>query len=348
MFKNKLLIIGSIPHSGIEKTYGGTTILMQSFLNYCKENDIPNHFIQANKFIGNLSPAWNFIYVLIRFFTKIWDVNIVMVNVASRGAFFLAPIIYLLSRLFGKKFIFRKFGGNFHHIYQSRSKWKRRLLKETVFKSDIMFFETLEMVDFFQKNLKVDDRIFWLPNVRKEPSIKKESEDYRRRFVFISHVKKTKGVVEIVEASEGLTENYTVDLFGPIMEDSFSLDYFKGTNVNYKGVLSPEDVIATLSGYDFLLLPTFHLGEGYPGIVIESLSLGIPVISTYWNAIPEIIQDNENGLLIPINDSNALLKAMSSIEKKNYILFSVNAKKSFEKFHDEKVYNNLIEKIKTL
>ena len=348
MFKKRLLIIGSIPHPRIGKTYGGTTILMQSFLDYCKENNIPHYFIQANRYLGTLSPIWNFIYILFQLFIKIRSVNVVMVNVASRGAFILAPVIYLFSKLFRRKFVFRKFGGNFHHLYQSISKWKQRLLKESILKSDILLFETLEMVEFFQENLKVNNRIFWFPNVRKEPLLNKKSEKYRRRFVFISHIKKTKGIIEIVEAFKGLTEDYTVDLFGPIMDDSITPDYFKETNVSYKGVLSPEDVISTLSEYDFLLLPTFHFGEGYPGIIIESLSLGIPVISTFWNAVPEIIQNNENGLLIPIQDSNALLKAISSINENNYINFSMTAKKSFEKFHDEKVYKDLIEKIKTL
>lgn len=348
MYNKKILIIGSTPHAGIGKTYGGTTILMQSFLDYCKANNVPYHFIQANKYLGVLSGLRNYIYVIIQFILNIWSAHIVMVNSALRGAFFLSPFIYFLSRLLKKKVVLRKFGGNFHQIFHSSPKWKQILLKYTILKADALFFETLAMVDYFQNYVTDRNKVQWFPNVRQKPLIEIKTKTFRRKVVFISHIKTTKGVLEIIAATESLPEEYTVDLFGPIMDNAITVDSFKGKKANYRGVLSPEKVIPSLNEYDVLLLPTFHPGEGYPGIIIESLSLGIPVISTYWNAVPEIIQHEENGLLIPIKDSDALLKAIISINEDNYKFFSINAKKSFERFHDRKVYYEVIQNLMNL
>lgn len=52
------------------------------------------------------------------------------------------------------------------------------------------------------------------------------------------------------------------------------------------------------------------LWEGMPGAAIESIMLGTPVIGTNVGGIPEIIENNINGLVVPPKDSIALAKAI--------------------------------------
>ena len=40
----------------------------------------------------------------------------------------------------------------------------------------------------------------------------------------------------------------------------------------------------------------------------------MPVITTRWNAIPEIVTDRYNGLVIPVKDEKALLKAIKEMD----------------------------------
>jgi glycosyltransferase involved in cell wall biosynthesis len=94
-----------------------------------------------------------------------------------------------------------------------------------------------------------------------------------------------------------------------------------------------------------LILPTYHVGEGYPGIIIEAFSIGMPVISTYWNSIPELISHNKNGLLVPIKDLDSLVNSISFYNQKNYKQFSKSALSSFNKFNSEKVNLNFVKKI---
>jgi colanic acid/amylovoran biosynthesis glycosyltransferase len=46
--------------------------------------------------------------------------------------------------------------------------------------------------------------------------------------------------------------------------------------------------------------------EGIPGTLLEAMSSGLPVISTYHAGIPEIITDMKNGFLVPEWDINGL------------------------------------------
>jgi len=54
--------------------------------------------------------------------------------------------------------------------------------------------------------------------------------------------------------------------------------------------------------------------EGFPMSLIESLALGVPVVSVDCQSGPsEIIQDERNGLLVPNYDSGALAKAIARL-----------------------------------
>ena len=84
---------------------------------------------------------------------------------------------------------------------------------------------------------------------------------------------------------------------------------------------------------DIALLPS--LGEGIPLSLLEVMRLGIPCIATNVGGIPEIIINDESGILIEPKDEKALTGAINNLsQKENYEKFSKNA---FERF---KIVNN--------
>ncbi|MGH9197935.1 MAG: glycosyltransferase, partial [Acidimicrobiia bacterium] len=65
-----------------------------------------------------------------------------------------------------------------------------------------------------------------------------------------------------------------------------------------------EDAPAVAGSFDVFALPSLH--EGLPIALIEAMALGRPVIATRVGGIPEVITDQEHGLLVPPRDSRAL------------------------------------------
>jgi glycosyltransferase involved in cell wall biosynthesis len=55
------------------------------------------------------------------------------------------------------------------------------------------------------------------------------------------------------------------------------------------------------------------LREGLPNVLLEAMALGVPVIATHIAGIPRLIQDGENGLLVPPDDPAALTRALGSL-----------------------------------
>lgn len=69
--------------------------------------------------------------------------------------------------------------------------------------------------------------------------------------------------------------------------------------VNWLPQLPQSEVYSLMRDCDLSLLPT--LDDTYGWSVVESMHFGLPVIATNACAIPEIISDGENGLLIPVD-----------------------------------------------
>lgn len=84
---------------------------------------------------------------------------------------------------------------------------------------------------------------------------------------------------------------------------------------------------------DLALLPS--LGEGIPLSLLEVMRFGIPCISTNVGGVPEIIVNNESGILVEPKASEALIEAISRIsEKNNYEFFSKGAFERFKQVND--------------
>ncbi len=79
---------------------------------------------------------------------------------------------------------------------------------------------------------------------------------------------------------------------------------------------------------DLALLPS--LGEGIPLSLLEVMRLGIPCIATNVGGIPEIITNNQSGILVEPKEEKSLIEAINRLSSKDgYEFFS---KEAFERF----------------
>ncbi|HNB53710.1 MAG TPA: glycosyltransferase family 4 protein, partial [Anaerolineales bacterium] len=53
--------------------------------------------------------------------------------------------------------------------------------------------------------------------------------------------------------------------------------------------------------------------DGLPTVLLEAMATGLPVVSTALTGIPEIIDDRENGLVVPPNDAESLAQALATL-----------------------------------
>jgi len=172
--------------------------------------------------------------------------------------------------------------------------------------------------------------------------IKKKCE----RFVFLGQVKKTKGIDVILDSVPFLTDGVTIDIYGPL-RNGYTGDGITSRGqgkVFYQGILTRDQLETALGEYDSLVLPTMHIGEGYPGVVLEAYAKGLPVIVTNWLSIPEIV-DEKSGILIDPGNVSMFAEAVNKLFKddKLYMKLSAGAKNRAKEFSDiywtEKFFN---------
>jgi glycosyltransferase involved in cell wall biosynthesis len=74
--------------------------------------------------------------------------------------------------------------------------------------------------------------------------------------------------------------------------------------VRFLGPLTRERVVELFRAADASILSSSW--ENFPHTVVEALAAGTPVIATAAGGVAEVVQDEVNGLLVPVGDADAL------------------------------------------
>lgn len=130
------------------------------------------------------------------------------------------------------------------------------------------------------------------------------------KFLIASHLRKSKGIQDLIEAvyllSSNLKSKIIIDVYGDGPYKTVLLDKVKLFNVevnfNFKG--SKSNLKEVFCNYDYMLQPT-HM-ECFSLSILESLAANVPVITTNVGGNEEVITDTINGYIYKAKDSNAL------------------------------------------
>jgi len=337
----KILLIGPRTRKINPEKTGGVIVLFEQLIYELDQLGIDKIIIDANG--ANYKNKFRaFSTVIIKILLNIRKVDHVSLHGTAATYLFIAPFAILACKLFGKTLSLRKFAGNFNQFYEGGGKLRRKLIEFILKNADYSFFETKFLVEYFSK---WNDNTFWFPNVRERTFTPELPRSFKKRFVFISHVSKGKGIDQILEASNQIDKSYTIDIYGPIMYGEYTEEDFKNFNVTYKGALKHDQVLPTLNKYDVLLLPSYRAEEGYPGIIIEAYSLGIPIISTSLKSIKEICDNGVEGILVTPKNIPEMVFAIKYFNSVNYSDFSSHAFKKFEIFRSDIHTNSFLDKL---
>ncbi len=138
------------------------------------------------------------------------------------------------------------------------------------------------------------------------------------RCVFFSRIIPEKGVNIILNTCRALAGgNFAVDFYGEISPE-FKNDFMALTdnapNARYCGTLDffSHSGLDTLSKYHLTLFPTYWKGEGFPGIIIDSLAACVPILASDWNLNPEILP-KECSFMCGSYDEQSFMESFSRI-----------------------------------
>jgi glycosyltransferase involved in cell wall biosynthesis len=111
--------------------------------------------------------------------------------------------------------------------------------------------------------------------------------------------------------------------------------------VRFLGALPRERVVELFAAADASILSSTW--ENFPHTVVEALAVGTPVIATATGGVGEVVQDGENGLLVPLGDSEALGDAVRRYfaDEELRRRLRERAAPSVERYSQERIFGEL-------
>ncbi|NOS70792.1 MAG: glycosyltransferase [Verrucomicrobia bacterium] len=82
--------------------------------------------------------------------------------------------------------------------------------------------------------------------------------------------------------------------------------------VDYLGFVSGAGKDSAFRNSDLFCFPTYYLGENQPVNLIEAMAFGLPIVTTCWRSLPEMLPADYAGL-VPIRSPEKIAAAMLEI-----------------------------------
>ena len=115
--------------------------------------------------------------------------------------------------------------------------------------------------------------------------------------------------------------------------------------VRFLGAGTRDDVIVLFRAVDAALLTSAW--ENLPHTLLEALAAGTPVIATAVGGIPEVVRDEENGLLVPPRDVAAAASAIDRLVRDEVLRASLAAAAapSVEELAEPRILRRIVQAI---
>jgi len=163
-------------------------------------------------------------------------------------------------------------------------------------------------------------RVVWIPDGVDTKRIKpdeKTGDKVRKALgidgiavAFVGRLVPVKGIVYLAEAirildAEGFKGHFIIVGDG---SEKDKLEALKLSNSKIHFLGFKRDPVKYLQAADLLVLPS--LGEGCPNVVLEAFACGKPVIASRVGGVPDLVENDVNGMIVRVKDPVELAKSV--------------------------------------
>ena len=230
------------------------------------------------------------------------------------------------------------------------SKIARWLYKVSFSENQVLFENEDDCEEFLAKNLVKKSQTTLIPGsgINTEAFQPKHSPSNSENLVFllIARLIKDKGVVEYIEAIKSIRTKYPTVQFKILGSyyfgnpSSISEDEVKGWVedgiIEYLGYT--DAVLEEIEKADCIVLPSYR--EGLSRVLLEGASMSKPIITTNVTGCRDVVEDGENGYLVPPKDTKSLSIAIEKMialsDKERRVMGQKGRIKVIDEF-DEKI-----------
>jgi glycosyltransferase involved in cell wall biosynthesis len=130
-----------------------------------------------------------------------------------------------------------------------------------------------------------------------------------RKVVVVANLRPEKGHAVLIDAAVEILERIPDARFelvggGPELDALVARTEARRIRHAFTFLGHRDDVAARLAAADIFVLPS--RSEAFPNAVLEAMAAGLPIVASGVGGIPELIDDNRTGLLVPAGESEVL------------------------------------------
>jgi glycosyltransferase involved in cell wall biosynthesis len=359
----KILIVGPLP-----PPIGGSPLTLQVMLAELENypdivvtviNTSPLRHVSKKMTGFNFEKVKRMFTILSKFRREIRDAHVVLVFANDLFAFILVPLLLWCAKRYKKPLYLKPVGSGLDLFMEAHGKIIKLIMLKVLKSMDGILTQTQYLAKWL--NEKGCENAFYLPGFRSYQSVQANERQTNEEFrlIDLAHITVLKGPIILLEALQIITKRggpqVRCDFYGPIhddIRDKFNNTLKNVTGAKYMGVADAGKGSETIALYDVLVLPTCYDTEGHPGVLIEAMHAGVPIISTQIRTLPELVDHGVNGLLVPVGDSEALADAIEQLALDSDLrkqMGKANFKKGYEFRSDvvvQKMVNILFPEVK--
>lgn len=135
------------------------------------------------------------------------------------------------------------------------------------------------------------------------------------KLLFAGKLDRAKGIDTLCEAVSDIAQQHPVSLTvagaGPL-EEELKSRFRNQTWFQFRGFIPQEQLADEMAIADLLCVPS-KWQENSPGVVIQALSTGLPVIATDRGGLPELIDNHLTGILLATHNAKAWVDALEKL-----------------------------------
>lgn len=190
------------------------------------------------------------------------------------------------------------------------------------------------------------EKIYIKPNFTSLPD-RITGVPYKNYYVYAGRLEREKGISVLVRAFQHLPDRHLIVIGSGLMEDSLRDFVIRHNlkNIHLLGSKSAEEVRSYMAHALATIVPS-QCYEGFGLVVIESFSVGTPVIGSDIGNVNDLILDNHAGIVFKYNSSEDLYSKIIDFESHEDKMneYRRNAEKAYlENYTPVKNYKKLLE-----
>ncbi len=180
-----------------------------------------------------------------------------------------------------------------------KNNWEWKLLKRVIKLADCII--TMDNASYTTLCDLGYNNIKYCPNPLSDAIMKQIDSEFgtikreKNKLLFVGHVLPSKGVFELIDACSRF-DNMELHIIGKAQEPVYSqlLKQSKrkdnGLWLKMRGEMPHEEVLREMQSATLFTFPSYT--EGFPGVILEAMACGCPIVTTKVGAIPEMLDIN--------------------------------------------------------